>query len=311
MAEANVTPNTNALTAAAELLGTNVDDFVSTVVIILLGLSAVGLLTFIIIDVIKRVLEPRIPFNRTFLLDQVRQTLTDKGYRDVEKDLKIVEDRILRVTTAGESDLLYEMPVDEFIGQLKTVTNLALSWPEDAENELVLAAFSRGLARKDRDNQQSDQMKRESEKKHEEEKFEEFLEIKSLQKALSRLEIGVDPASAVKGLQSNAMPSIAGAGNIYSAKKEANEKLADKNPEEKEAYFTGIVNSNLSALQIRMNYWWRMALQVLSILISGVLIFIFADLNPAKALFFSVIGGFIAPFAHDLVGPLRKITSRV
>ena len=142
------------LVSIAEQFGIRVDEFVSTLILILTGLAAVGLLAKVIVDLIKQVLEPRIYFNRALVRAHMRKSLAGhiEGDVDLETVVDEVETRILQLTTAGNADLLFRMPVEKLISQLKAVTNIALSWPGDCdwsvyENRSILRAFAKGLSR--------------------------------------------------------------------------------------------------------------------------------------------------------------------
>lgn len=66
-----------------------------------------------------------------------------------------------------------------------------------------------------------------------------------------------------------------------------------------------LINSNLSGLEIRMTHLWELVLQVLAIIISIILIVLFlgpgAAIQVRGGLGFAIVGGLIAPVAHDIL----------
>ena len=244
MASAADTP-TSLLATVAQQIGVQVDEFVSTLLLIATGLAAVGLFAKVVVDLLKQSLEPRIYFNRAFVRDHMQESLGEKLDDPVEytSHLDAAEDRLLQLTTAGNLDLLFRMPVEELIAQIKIVTNIALSWPGDSagfhqSNRSVLLAFTKGLTESELDRFEKSQPK--------------------------------DPIRT---------------------------------------YVSSIVDSNLSSLQLRIDYWWRLSMKVLSVIISIALIMMLGGMT-LEGLAFATLAGLFAPFAHDFVGGLTKVKNR-
>ena len=72
------------------------------------------------------------------------------------------------------------------------------------------------------------------------------------------------------------------------------------------AYLQKLITAHLDGLSTIIKKRWMFSLHCLAILVSTVIIILFAPIeNPLLLAIYGVLGGFIAPFAHDLVKKLK------
>lgn len=77
-----------------------------------------------------------------------------------------------------------------------------------------------------------------------------------------------------------------------------------------EAHVLSIIDANLAGLQLRIEYWWTLFVQLLAISISTGTILILVEKASIGWALFAIWGGMLAPFSHDLATSLRGIATK-
>lgn len=258
---------------ANELLLASVDEITSYLILLFTGLAAVGVLAGAIVDIIKLFLQPRKAFNQYMVHRILYSALTQDDAEQSIDPVRQIESMIVTLSTGGEMGVFYAQTAANVVSQLRTSVGIVLADP--------IQEF-------------------------------EFFEEKCISRKL--ISAWAKPIKARRVEQ-----YIRNLGELHGCAKGAESENGSISEEQRKrlqeevdrdhTYLASIIDSNLSGLQLRMEFWWKFWMQLLAVIVSAAIISTAVCSTSSISVpwvAFSIVGGLLAPVSHDILGKLGK-----